>query len=59
MRAVGVARASSGEDFRVAAELCRAALRAARTDVERAYPAHDLALAEGETERLSAVAVAR
>ena len=35
------------------------ALQSARTDVERAYPAHDLALAEGEAERLSVVAVAR
>ena len=55
---LALARASSGEDFRAAAELCRAALRAARTDVERAYPAHDLALADAEAERLS-VAVAR
>ena len=56
---LALARASSGGDFRAAAELCRAALRAARTDVERAYPAHDLALADAEAERLSVVAVAR
>lgn len=55
---LALARASSGDDFRAAAGLCRAALAAARTDVERSYPAHDLALAEGEAVRLS-VAVAR
>ena len=57
-RVAGARARFVGEDFRAAAEPCRAALRAARTDVERAYPAHDLALADTEAERLS-VAVAR